>query len=468
MADAVPPRSGNVRAVNWTLGGILGLLIITILAFVPLTITFLQSRDSDALVIDIAGRQRMLLERHMKELLLSSQGTQTQYLQTRALLRERLEALLHGGLTVAHIGPPQRVVLPAAPTDEIKQKLLSQLRLLDSFETKSDRFLRTPPNAAGYVTARDELLKDNAILLKTANDAVELLTQYSEARARILIRWEIFVVLLVVAVASLLTWRFLEADKELQKSQAMTVDALRQSDAVKSALLSSVSHELRTPLTAIKSMVFGLRDDPDLQAGHARNEFLKGIDEELDYLNRLVGNLLDMSRLEAGTLLPQREWQVLDELVEGALRRVSASIEGRPLTVEMADDLPPVYVDGVQIQQVLINLLDNAAKFSSPQSPIRLYASAGARTLEVGVSNVGEGIPAEQLDRIFERFYRLQSGRSSPSPGTGLGLAICKGIVEAHGGRIMARSVPGKDTTIMFTLPLTAGVPSPKETVAKA
>lgn len=460
MADAVLPRAGHHRATNRALAGIFGLLIITILAVVPLTITFLQSRESDALLIDMAGRQRMLLERHMKELLLTSQGTQTRHEQTRALLRERLEALIHGGSTVVRFDSPQLMVLPAAPTVEIKEKLLLQLRLLDAFEVKSDRFLRTPSNVAGYAAEREELLKDNAILLEAANDAVELLARYSEARSRALIRWETVAVLLVVTVASLGTWRFLQAEKALKQSQAMTVEALRQSDEMKSALLSSVSHELRTPLTAIKSMLFGLQDDSGSQPGHVRKEFLASMDQELDYLNRLVGNLLDMSRLEAGTLVPQREWHVLDELVEGAIRRIGAFIEGRPLKVEIANDLPPVYVDGVQIQQVVMNLLDNAAKFSFPHTPIRLYASLAAGMVEVGVSNVGEGIPADQLDRIFERFYRVRSGRASITPGTGLGLAICKGIVEAHGGLVIARSAPGEDTTILFRLPLATSMPS--------
>jgi two-component system sensor histidine kinase KdpD len=460
VADAVPPRAGNRRATNWTLVGIFGLLIISILAVVPLTITFLQSRESDALLIDMAGRQRMLLERQMKELLLASEGVQSQYEQTRTLLKERLEALLRGGPVIVGRDPPQRAVFLPAPTAEIREKLLVQQRLFEIFEIKSDQFLQTPANTAEYRAAREDLLEDNAVLLKAANDAVELLTRYSDARSQALIRWETFVVLLIVTVASLLTWRFLEADKALKRSQAMTVEALRQSDEMKSALLSSVSHELRSPLTAIKSMLFGLQDDFGSQSGHVRKEFLRGIDQELDYLNRLVGNLLDMSRLEAGILIPQREWHVLDELVEGAIRCVGASVEGRPLKVEMAHDLPPVYVDGVQIQQVLINLLDNAAKFSIPHTPIRLYAAMVAGTIEVGVSNMGEGIPADQLDRIFDRFYRVRSGRSSTTPGTGLGLAICKGIVDAHGGQVIARSIPGEETTILFRLPLPTEVPS--------
>ncbi len=460
MGNAALRLSEKSRDVNWTVAGILGLLIITALAIVPLTLTILQNRESDALVIDLAGQQRMLLERHMKELLLASQGLNTQHERTRAVLQERLKVLVNGGSINAQIGRSEYVSIPAAPTDEIRLKLLDQQRLLDAFQIKAEQFLRGLPNAPSYETVRDELLRGNAMLLQTANDAVTLLRQYSDEGGRALVRWEIAVILLVVLVASLLTWLFLQAGKELQKSQAATVEALRQSDAVKSALLSSVSHDLRTPLTSIKSMVFGLQDDSGSQPSHVRMEFLQSIDQELDYLNRLVGNLLDMSRIEAGILVPHREWNIFDELLEGAIRRVASFLEGRPLQVEMVRDLPPIFVDGVQIQQVLVNLLDNAIKFSPSESPVRITASLVAETLEVRVSNTGEGVPPDELDRIFDRFYRVQSGRSSGSPGTGLGLAICKGIVEAHGGHIMAESVPGEETTILFQVPLMTSMPT--------
>ncbi len=326
---------------------------------------------------------------------------------------------------------------------------------------KVDRFLQTSTTLRpSIVTIRNDVLKDNAVLLEMANDAVAMLTQHSESRIHTLIRWELIVVLLVVAVASVGTWRFVQAENALKRSQAMAIQALQQSDAVKSSLLSSVSHELRTPLTAMKTMLFSLQEDGDSQPIPMRKEFLKGIDQELDYLNRLVENLLDMSRLEAGMLMPHREWHVLDELVEGAIRRVEVLLARRPLHVRLAQGLPPIYVDGVQIQQVLVNLLDNAIKFSPPESPIQITASLAAETLEVRVSNTGDGIPSDELNRIFDRFYRVQSGRAHGTPGAGLGLAICKGIVEAHGGHIMAQSVPGGETTILFRLPLTTAIPA--------
>lgn len=452
-------RSGRFRGVNWTLAGIFGLLLLTAASIVPLTLTILQLRQSDAVVIDMAGRQRMLLERHMKEVLLATDGVNAPYEQTRERLRERVIALIGGRITVAHVAQEERVELPSAPTDEIREKLLEQQRLLDAFFTKVDRFLNTSRNAASYGTIRDDVLRDNALLLEIANDAVAMLTRHSEARIHTLIRWELIVVLLVVVVASVGTWRFIHAENALKRSQALAIQAFQQSDAVKSSLLSSVSHELRTPLTAVKTMLFSLQEDGDAQLSPMRKEFLKGIDQELDYLNRLVENLLDMSRLEAGTLMPHCEWHVLDELVEGAIRRVEVLLARRPLRVRLAQGLPPIYVDGVQIQQVFVNLLDNAIKFSPPESPIQIAASLAAEALEVRVSNTGDGIPSDELNRIFDRFYRVQSGRSYRTPGAGLGLAICKGIVEAHGGHMMAQSVPGGETTILFRLPLKTSIP---------
>jgi two-component system sensor histidine kinase KdpD len=467
MAAAASPPVARSHEVNWTVVGILGLLIVTALSIVPLTLTVIHSSESDAFLIDLAGRQRMLLERHMKEVLLASRGDDAQYQRTRAVLKERVQALIHGGATVAHVDRGGTVNVPAAQTEEIRQKLIEEQRVMQSLFSQADAFLQQGGSGARSDRARDELLRDNAALLIIANDVVTLLTRHSEDNVQTLIRWELVVVLMVVALATLGTWRFLRAEQALKQSQALTVQALQQRDAIKSALLSSVSHELRTPLTAIKTMLFSLEHNGTSLPPAVHREFLAGIDRELDYLNGLVGNLLDMSRLEAGTLTPRREWQVVDELVEGAIRRIEPLLAGRSLQVRLAPDLPPVFVDGMQLQQVLVNLLDNAIKFSLPGSSIRLSASLTDHLLEVRVSNTGEGVPPGELEHIFERFYRVQSGRSAASPGTGLGLAICKGIVEAHDGSILAQSVPGGETTVLFRIPAVASPPAEDRTAAE-
>jgi two-component system sensor histidine kinase KdpD len=164
-----------------------------------------------------------------------------------------------------------------------------------------------------------------------------------------------------------------------------------------------------------------------------------------------------MSQIEAGTLIPHKEWHLLEDLVEGALRRTEQSLETRDLQIEIPENMPLAFVDAVEMQQVLINLLDNALKYSPPDSPIRLRVRIDAQQIEVTVSNRGEQIPAQDLDRIFERFYRRRAAHEEPIRGTGLGLAICKGIIEAHDGRIWAESTE-QEVTVAFTVPVTASM----------
>jgi two-component system sensor histidine kinase KdpD len=250
------------------------------------------------------------------------------------------------------------------------------------------------------------------------------------------------------------TAEFIRAETELRRSEQRTVEALQETDRLKSALLASVSHELRTPLTSIKVMVSGLEENPTARNLNMRKEFIEAIHKEIDYLNCLVGNLLDMSRIEAGVLVPQRDWHLLEDLVDMAIRRLGKFLARRSIDIQLPEDLPAIYVDGVEIQQVLVNLFDNAVKYSDHASTIRLLASIlPAGHIEVRVSNTGPGIAPEDLHRIFERFYRVRRESEQPIVGSGLGLAICKGIIESHGGQIWAESVVGQGTTMIFTLP---------------
>ena len=244
------------------------------------------------------------------------------------------------------------------------------------------------------------------------------------------------------------------AEEELLQSREEIIQALRQSDSMKTALLSSVSHEIRTPLAAIKAMVYS---SPERQANSSaliRDEFLDGINEEIDYLNRMVDNLLDMSRIESGKVVPTREWYLIEDLIEGAIQRVGKSIEHRELDLALDDTLPPVFVDGIEIQQVLVNLLDNAVKYSGKDSVIRLAVINRTNVVEIRISNHGEGIPENERESVFERFYRSSSQVTRRTRGTGLGLAICKGIVEAHHGKIWVESASMKSVTVTVHLPI--------------
>jgi two-component system sensor histidine kinase KdpD len=228
---------------------------------------------------------------------------------------------------------------------------------------------------------------------------------------------------------------------------------LEESDRLKSAILSSVSHDLRTPLATIKASVSSLRSGDVHWDSTARPELLAAIDEETDHLNMVVGNLLDMSRLEAGALHPRREWNILSEIVGGVLERMRHQTKNHTIEVDIPDELPLLPVDYIQMEQVFTNLLSNSIKYSPLGTRICIYAQVqNENTLLVQVSNQGPHVPEEDLERIFDKFYRITA--ADRVTGTGLGLSICKGIIEAHGGRIWAENRP-EEFVFNFLLPLT-------------
>ena len=234
--------------------------------------------------------------------------------------------------------------------------------------------------------------------------------------------------------------------------EATRAAVLAQSDSLKSALLAAVSHDLRTPLAAIKASATALLDHQVDWTPSARDELLAAIDAETDRLTLMVSNLLDLSRLEGGALRPDRDWHDLADLINDTVARTSAQTADHLVRVDLPPDLPLVWLDYVEIGQVLVNLLVNAAKYTPPGTPITVSACQGDGQVTVAVADTGPGIPASRLPHIFERFYRADAGRSRS--GTGIGLAICKGLVEAHGGTIRAASRDGEGTTISFTLPI--------------
>ena len=235
---------------------------------------------------------------------------------------------------------------------------------------------------------------------------------------------------------------------------------LVQADELKSALLSAVSHDLRTPLAAIKASSSALLDDSVPWDEATRRELLSAIDEETDRLTLMVSNLLDLSRIEGGALRPDRDWNDLGDLVHDTVARLAGQTAGHTVTVDVPDDLPLVFLDYVEIGQVLVNLIGNAAKYTPEGTPIRVSVRRQGERVEVRVADRGPGIPADKLPRIFEGFYRAAGDGvvSNSVTGTGIGLAIVKGLVEAHGGTIRAESVEGEGTTMTFTLPVGAPV----------
>jgi two-component system sensor histidine kinase KdpD len=233
--------------------------------------------------------------------------------------------------------------------------------------------------------------------------------------------------------------------------QAEKVRLEVETERMRNALLSTVSHDLRTPLATITGAASLLVDGGEQLASDQRHKLAESILDETDRLHRLVANLLDLTRLEGGAIQVQREWQPLDEVIGVVLQRLDRQLREYPVEVHLADDLPPIPIDGLLIQQVLINLLDNAAKFSLAGTPIELCAQTVGRDLEVTVADRGPGLPPEQMQRVFEKFYRVDGHARA---GSGIGLAICRGIIELHGGRITAENRPDGGALFRFTLPL--------------
>jgi two-component system sensor histidine kinase KdpD len=227
---------------------------------------------------------------------------------------------------------------------------------------------------------------------------------------------------------------------------------LEESDRLKTALLSSVSHELRTPLATIKAAATSLHSGEVGWDSAVRQDLLSVLVDETDRLNRLVGNLLDMSRIEAGALHPKREWNLLSEIVGSLVARMGHAFASHRVEIDVPEDLPLVPVDYVLIEEVFANLLSNCVKYAPPGTTIGVRARAPDDSqVQVSIRNQGPPVPAEHLDRIFDKFYRVTA--ADRVTGTGLGLSICKGIIEAHGGRIWAENL-AHGLEFHFTLPL--------------
>jgi two-component system sensor histidine kinase KdpD len=238
-----------------------------------------------------------------------------------------------------------------------------------------------------------------------------------------------------------------------------------EAERLRTALLSSLSHDLRTPLGSITGAASSLLEERNALTEGARRDLLQTILEEAQRMNRLIGNLLDMIRVESGALEVQKEWQPLEEVVGVALIRLEDRLRGHPVQVNLPPDLPLVPLDGVLMEQVFVNLLENAVKYTPPATPIEIAATAADGVVRVDVADRGPGLPPGEESRIFDKFYRAQG--TPTQGGIGLGLTICRGIITAHGGRIWAENRPGGGALFRFTLPVTGAPPMPVLAEAK-
>lgn len=240
------------------------------------------------------------------------------------------------------------------------------------------------------------------------------------------------------------------------RRESVHMEVLQRTDALRVALLSSVSHDLRTPLSSIKAAASSLLQKDIQWDDEARRSFALSIEREADRLNRLVGNLLDMSRIEGGALKPEKEWYPLNALLHEVLEHMLPTLQGRIVNMHLPDNLPQIELDYVQMDQVLTNLIENAFRYTPPESPIDISVHREGDQIVISVADRGPGIPPNDLERVFDKFYRVlpkQHNAGYPT-GSGLGLAVCKGLVEAHGGRIWAENREGGGAIFQVALPV--------------
>lgn len=249
--------------------------------------------------------------------------------------------------------------------------------------------------------------------------------------------------------------------------RASHAEALRQSEKLKSALLDAVTHDLRTPLTSVKASITTLLDDargtPDSERitldPESRIEMMEIIDQESDRLNRFIGGLIELARIEAGELQLRRRWGAVDDIISAALARAELVTREHKIELQIENELPVVRVDERAVSEVMYTLIDNAAKYSPAGGRIRIIAEhAGEGLIRMAVEDEGPGIPEDLRERVFDKFFRATRppnvSKHDPS-GTGMGLAIARGIVEAHQGKIWIETAKGgKGTRVVFTLPI--------------
>jgi two-component system, OmpR family, sensor histidine kinase KdpD len=249
----------------------------------------------------------------------------------------------------------------------------------------------------------------------------------------------------------------LAIDRARVADEAQQTEVRIETERLRNSLLSSVSHDLRTPLATITGVATTLLEQEGRIDAGTRRELLESVRDEGERLNRLVQNLLEMTRLQSGQLSLRKEWHPIEEVIGAALRRLERRLSGRRITTRVLPDLPLVAMDDVLIEQVLVNLLDNAVKYTPPGSPIVIVATATDAAVTVEVADRGPGLTSGDEEKVFEKFYRGEQGNGR---GAGLGLAISHGVVRAHGGRIWAQNLPGGGVAFLFTLPLSGSPPS--------
>jgi two-component system sensor histidine kinase KdpD len=249
----------------------------------------------------------------------------------------------------------------------------------------------------------------------------------------------------------------LALERDQMAIEAAEARILAEAEQVRSSLLSSVSHDLKTPLAAIAGASSSLLQATSLDEATQR-QLLETVADEAARLNRLLENILQMSKLDAGAAAPNKQWHVLEEIVGSALHRTRRELANHAVTVRLPADLPLLFVDGLLMEQVFVNLLENAARYTPPGTQVSLSAAVDGTAVRMAVSDDGPGLPAGSAERIFDKFFRA-SPMADAGRGSGLGLAICRAIVNAHGGNITAANRPGGGAEFVIRLPFAMDAP---------
>jgi two-component system sensor histidine kinase KdpD len=251
----------------------------------------------------------------------------------------------------------------------------------------------------------------------------------------------------------------LSCERDLSVLEANEAQLRVETEQLRNSLLSSVSHDLRTPLATIAGVSSSLLEAGTEQDAAVRRELLQTLVEESGRLARLVDNLLDMSRLQSGAVVLNRQWHVLEEIVGSAITRLRRELQHHELHVDLPADLPLLFLDGVLLEQVFVNLLENAVRYTPPGTRIEVTARRQGHRVEIRVADNGPGLPPGSESRVFEKFYRGATATADGRRGVGLGLAICQGIVQAHDGRITARNRLGGGAEFQVSLPCQEAAP---------
>jgi two-component system, OmpR family, sensor histidine kinase KdpD len=271
-----------------------------------------------------------------------------------------------------------------------------------------------------------------------------------------------FTFFVAASITGVLTHRIRKHQAIIQEREERLrqAEVLKESEKLHQTLLNSISHELRTPLTAIMASATALSDDHSADSREFRQAIAVELNAASDRLNRVIENLLDMSRISSGVMRLKKEWHDVHDLIGVTLQRLGRNLDRHKVSLDIAGDLPLVEIDFRLLEHVLSNILINAAQYSPPQSPIRISANATADNLLVTIEDNGPGVGEKHLEKIFEKFYRVPG---TPAGGTGLGLSIAKSIVELHNGLIRAESGTESGTTFVISLPLGCPPELPKE-----